>query len=252
MGRSMLTANHIHIGTSGWSYEHWKGTFYPMDLPNNQMLAYYSRHFSSVEINNSFYQLPKKQALARWRETVPEDFLFTAKASRYITHLKKLKNPAEAIHTYLDRICMLEDRLGPILFQLPPRWHFNGERLEAFLGILSKDFRYAFEFRDRSWLNCQTFELLSHYNAACCIYDLDGYLSPMEVTANFAYVRLHGPDGSYQGSYDDKTLEDWAENFSAWSEQGKEVFCFFDNDQCGYAVHNAHYLQSLLNRPADP
>lgn len=244
----MLSAKSIHVGTSGWSYEHWKGTFYPMDLPKDQMLAYYSRHFSSVEINNSFYQLPKKQTLTRWRDTVPEGFLFTVKASRYITHMKKLKDPGETVHSFLDRICMLEDRIGSILFQLPPRWHFNGERLESFLSMLSKDFRYVFEFRDRSWLNCRAFDLLSRYNAALCIYDFDGYLSPREVTADFVYVRLHGPDGPYQGSYDDKTLVNWAGTLSTWSEQGKEVFCFFDNDQRGYAVHNATFLQSLLNK----
>lgn len=238
----------IHIGTSGWSYDHWKGPFYPGDLSSDHMLAYYSRYFSSVEINNSFYHLPEKQTLEHWRSTVPKHFLFTAKVSRYITHMKKLKDPAESVSTFLQRISTLEDKLGPILFQLPPRWRFNAERLSTLLGILSRDFRYAFEFRDTSWLNEQTYELLSRYNAAFCIYELDGFLSPKKITADFVYIRLHGPDGPYQGSYNTPTLSGWAGALSTWLRQGLMIYCYFDNDEIGYAAQNAYQLQAMLQR----
>ena len=238
----------IHIGTSGWSYDHWKGPFYPEALSNDHMLAYYCRYFSTVEINSSFYHLPQKHTLVQWRNTVPKDFLFTAKASRYITHMKKLKDPAEGVSAFLQRISTLEDRLGPILFQLPPRWRFNVERLSALLGTLSREFRYAFEFRDASWINQQTYELLSRYNAAFCIYELDGFLSPKRITTDFVYIRLHGPDGPYQGSYDSRTLAGWAGAFSTWLRQGLTIYCYFDNDEAAYAAHNATQLQAMLQR----
>jgi uncharacterized protein YecE (DUF72 family) len=212
------------------------------------MLAYYSRHFSSVEINSSFYHLPQQHTLEHWHNTVPKDFLFTAKASRYITHMKKLKDPEESVSAFLDRISSLEDKLGPILFQLPPHWHFNAERLSALLQTLSREFRYAFEFRDKSWINEETYELLSRYNAAFCIYELDGYLSPKKITTDFVYVRLHGPDGPYQGSYDNRMLAGWAGAFSTWSGQGLSIYCYFDNDEAGYAAQNASRLQAMLHK----
>jgi uncharacterized protein YecE (DUF72 family) len=244
------TRKGIYIGTSGWSYDHWKGPFYPDDLSNDHMLAYYSRHFSSVEINSSFYHLPQKHTLKHWRNTVPKDFLFTAKVSRYVTHMKKLKDPEESVSAFLERISTLEDKLGPILFQLPPRWHFNAERLSALLRTLSRDFRYTFEFRDKSWINEETYELLSRYNAAFCVYDLDGYLSPKKITTDFVYIRLHGPDGPYQGSYATRTLSSWASAFSTWSKQGLNIYCYFDNDEAGFAAKNANRLQAMLQKKA--
>ncbi len=243
---SILSKNRIHIGTSGWSYDHWKGPFYPENLPNDQMLDYYIQHFQTLEINNSFYQLPRKSTLEQWRDAAPESFVFTAKASRYITHMKKLKDSEESVSIFLDRISMLEDKLGPILFQLPPHWRFNAKRLGNFLRNLSNEFRYVFEFRDKSWLNEHTYDLLSRYDAAFCIYDLDGFLSQKKITTEFVYVRLHGPDGPYQGSYDNRTLAGWAGTFSTWSTQGHAIFCYFDNDQAGYAAQNAGRLQSML------
>jgi uncharacterized protein YecE (DUF72 family) len=236
------------IGTSGWSYPHWKGTFYPPDLPDPEMLAYYGQQFSTVEINNSFYHLPEPHTLRQWRDAVPADFMFSAKASRYITHMKKLKDPGDSVDAFLTRIAELGDKLGPILFQLPPHWHCNNERLAAFLASLSKAFRYTFEFRDPSWINAQTCELLARHNAAFCIYHLDGYLAPQQVTADFVYLRLHGPDGPYQGSYDDGSLAEWAKTCVAWRQQGLDVYGYFDNDQAGYAAANAARLQTLLQR----
>lgn len=236
----------VLIGTSGWSYDHWQGPFYPKELPPRERLKYYAERIASTEINNSFYQLPDKKTLQAWHDTVPADFVFTAKGSRYITHMKKLKDPEKSVSGFLERIGILEDKLGPILLQLPPRWRFNGKRLAAFLAQLSGEFRYAFEFRDPSWLNEETYAMLAEHKAAFCIYDLDGFLSPREVTADVVYVRLHGPDGPYQGSYDSRTLSGWAGAFSTWSAQGRDVYCYFDNDQAGYAAQNALRLQSML------
>ena len=238
----------IHIGTSGWSYDHWRGPFYPESLSDEKWLEYYAAYLHSVEINNSFYQLPGEKTLQHWYKAVPENFIFTVKASRYITHMKKLKNPAKSLSTFLSRISVLDNKLGPVLFQLPPRWHFNAGRLAAFLDMLSDEFSYAFEFRDHGWHNPQTYDLLAQQGAAFCIYELDGFLSPREVTANFVYVRLHGPDGSYQGSYDNHILSGWAGAFTSWLSAGQDIYCYFDNDQDGYAVQNARSLQSMLQK----
>ena len=240
------TPARIRVGTSGWSYDHWRGSFYPEDLPDERRLEYYAKHFQSVEINNSFYHLPDQETLHQWRNIVPDDFLFTAKGSRYITHMKKLKDPGRSVTAFLERISLLEKKLGPILFQLPPRWRFNEQRLAAFLDALSRKFRYAFEFRDRSWLNDKTYEMLSEHDAAFCIYELAGFLSPREVTTDFVYVRLHGPGGPYQGSYDSRALLGWAGAFSTWLAQGRNIYCYFDNDQAGYAAKNALGLQAML------
>jgi uncharacterized protein YecE (DUF72 family) len=236
----------IYIGTSGWHYQHWKGPFYPEDLPDKRLFEYYLKHFQTAEINNTFYQLPQKKTFTQWRESAPEGFLFAVKASRYITHMKKLKDPQEPLANFMGRVTGLGDRLGPVLFQLPPKWHFNLERLKSFLRALPGDYRYAFEFRDPSWFNERTNQALAERGAAFCIYDFEQRQSPRSVTADFVYVRLHGPDGAYQGSYDDKVLSDWAEAFSSWADQGKEVFGYFDNDERGYAAQNALKLKELL------
>lgn len=236
----------IRIGTSGWSYDHWVGPFYPEGLPSEARLAYYAKRFDSAEINHSFYRLPSERTLRHWRDTVPPGFLFTAKASRYITHMKKLKDPASVLGTFLDRIAVLDERLGPILFQLPPRWGFDAARFKAFLEALPGDFRYAFEMREHSWLNHEAYDLLEAHGAALCIYDLAGFRSPKQITADFVYVRLHGPDGAYRGSYDTAALSGWARAFSTWTRQGIAVYCYFDNDDRGYAAANAARLAAML------
>jgi uncharacterized protein YecE (DUF72 family) len=236
----------IHIGTSGWHYNHWQGPFYPEDLAKSDFLRYYRQKFQTVEINNSFYQLPKEKTLIDWRETVSGDFLFAVKASRYITHLKKLTDTQEPVQRLLARIKLLAEKLGPVLFQLPPNFRFNAARLETFLQALPRDCRYALEFRDPSWLNPKTCRLLSDHQAAFCIYEFAGRCSPQEVTTDFVYIRLHGPGGACQGSYDLARLSEWARAISAWALQGKEVFCYFNNDQAGYAAQNALTLQNLL------
>ncbi len=236
----------VHLGTSGWHYGHWNGPFYPEDLPSEEFLPFYQERFHTVEINNSFYQLPQEETLIKWREAVPEGFIFAVKGSRYITHMKKLKDPARSLQPLLDRIKVLGEKLGPILFQLPPRWSFNAERLEAFLGALPSRHRYAMEFRDVSWINDGAVEALRRHGVAFCIYDFDGYQSPKEVTADFIYIRLHGPDGPYQGQYPTQTLAGWAGAISAWQRQGKDVFCYFDNDEAGFAPQDALRLQEMV------
>lgn len=238
----------IHVGTSGWHYDHWKGPFYPSDLAKKDFLDYYSRHFHTVEINNSFYQLPKVETLAKWRETTQEGFVFSLKGSRYITHMKKLKDPDESLNSLLQTVETLGGKLGPILFQLPPRWRFNYDRFSDFLETLPQKHRYAFEFRDQSWLNERAYEAMEKHGVAFCIYELAGYISPKEVTADFIYVRLHGPEGAYQGQYDSQILSGWADAFSTWARQGKEIYCYFDNDEAGYAAQDALRLKGMLSK----
>jgi uncharacterized protein YecE (DUF72 family) len=238
----------VHVGTSGWHYGHWRGPFYPDNLSADRFLAYYAARFHTVEINNSFYRLPSERALATWRDIAPPGFIFAVKASRFITHLKKLKDPERSLAPFLERVALLGDKLGPILFQLPPHWHFDAGRLTAFLTALPPAPRYTLELRDRTWINDRALELLAVHGVAFCIYELAGYLSPREVTADFVYIRLHGPGGAYQGRYDPQTLAAWAAAIAAWSGQGREVFCYFDNDEAGYAAQNALQLQALLRQ----
>jgi uncharacterized protein YecE (DUF72 family) len=236
----------IHIGTSGWHYEHWRGPFYPEHLDKSGFLKYYADRFHTVEINNSFYQLPRGETIRQWKETVPSDFMFSLKASRYITHMKKLKDPGDTLPALLRVADALGGQGGPILFQLPPRWRLNGKRFEQFLEALPSGRRYAFEFRDATWFDPGVYDALTKGGAAFCIYELAGQRSPKEVTADFVYIRLHGPAGAYQGQYDGNALAGWAGALSAWTRQGKEVFCYFDNDQAGYAAHDALRLQEMI------
>jgi uncharacterized protein YecE (DUF72 family) len=236
----------IRVGTSGWHYKHWLGKFYPEKLRPAEMLAFYCRHFDSVEINNSFYRLPKPGMFASWREATPKNFLFAVKGSRFITHNKKLKDPENALDNLIPRALELGKKLGPILWQLPPQWRVNLERLEEFLRALPRDLRFTFEFREPSWLTEEVYRILERYNAAFCIYDLARFHSPILTTADFAYVRLHGPGDKYQGSYSDAQLEQWARQAESWYALGKDVYIYFDNDQAAYAAHNAVTLKNLL------
>jgi uncharacterized protein YecE (DUF72 family) len=234
------------IGTSGWSYDHWDEAFYPGGLATGERLAFYARRFATVELNTSFYQLPARKQLERWRDIAGDGFVFAVKASRYITHMKKLNDPEESLDRLLGRVEALGSALGPILFQLPPRWHCNADRLASFLQQLPDGHRYTFEFRDPSWLVGEILAALRGAGAAFCIYDLAGEVSPKEITADFVYIRLHGPDGPYQGSYDAQSLAGWAGAISAWRDRGLDVYCYFDNDEAGYAPRNAARLAEML------
>jgi uncharacterized protein YecE (DUF72 family) len=237
----------IHIGTSGWNYKHWLGPFYPKDLPQKKMLAYYADHFDTVEINNTFYQLPQFSTFTTWRETVPPHFTFAVKASRFITHMKKLKAPKTSTKKFFNRSERLEDKLGPILFQLPPGWQRNYDRLARFLERIPSEGRYAFEFRNPSWLQNEIYDLLRHHNIAFCIHDFGGKESPREITSDFAYVRMHGPgEVAYAGSYPPGALKKWARHIKSWRKDLKAIYVYFNNDFQGYAVKNALKLRELL------
>lgn len=236
----------IYIGTSGWNYPHWRGPFYPEALTADQWLQYYSSQLQCVEINNSFYRLPETLTFRQWAGQTPQEFCFAVKASRFITHLKKLKACKGALKTFLAHSKGLGKKLGPVLFQLPPRWHANPQRLAEFLAWLPKDWRYTFEFRDPDWHNNEIYHLLSERNIAFCIYELGGFQSPMIVTADFIYVRLHGPKEAYCGSYRKQTLARWAARLKDWQRDNKDVYIFFDNDEAGYAADNALKLNELI------
>jgi len=240
-------AGDVLIGTSGWHYRHWLGPFYPADLPASKMLEFYLGRFNTVEINNSFYRLPTPETFTTWRKSTPKDFMFAVKASRFITHNKKLKDPEEPIERLFASVDALKSKRGPILFQLPPTWKLNLERLEDFLRALPKRRRYAFEFRNETWNVQAVYDLLARFNAAYCIYHLAGFQSPLQVTADFTYIRLHGPGGKYQGSYDDAALREWANRIEAWRHSLKAIYVYFDNDQSGYAVHDALRLKKLVS-----
>ncbi|HPX11306.1 MAG TPA: DUF72 domain-containing protein [Syntrophales bacterium] len=235
----------FHVGTSGWHYEGWSGPFYPENLPKRAFLSFYAKHFHTVEINNSFYRIPGEDTLKTWAETVPDGFVFAVKASRYITHMKKLKDAKESVSFLLKHIEVLDGKLGPVLFQLPPRWRFDAGRFRHFLEALPAGHRYAVELRDRSWQNPAACELMKKHGVAFCIYDLAGYQSPREITADFVYIRLHGPGGAYRGEYGPSALSGWADDIFVWAGQGRDVYCYFDNDEAGYAVQNALSLRAM-------
>lgn len=241
-------ATRIHIGTSGWHYKHWVGTFYPPKWPASKMFGFYQQYFDTVELNNSFYRLPTVEAFRAWRNSAPSGFCFAVKGSRFLTHNKKLKEPEQALQNLLPRAEILGEKLGPILFQLPPKWKVNVERLERFLDALPKHNRYAFEFREPSW-NCdEVYRVLRRHNAAYCIYELAGFQSPILLTANFTYIRLHGPGGKYQGCYAEENLKQWADRIGHWSRELRGIYVYFDNDDSGFAPRNALELRKLIEQ----
>lgn len=237
----------IHIGTSGWHYKHWVGTFYPDGTPQVKQFAYYSGIFDTVELNNPFYRLPSRETFVKWNREAPKEFLFAVKANRYITHMKKLNDVEESLDTFLQHASGLGKKLGPILFQLPPGWKVNAERFAAFVKLLPHDQRYAFEFRSPSWYDPTIYTVLRKSGCAFCIYELAGHRSPLQVTADFVYVRLHGPGDKYQGSYHTRTLGAWANRLKEWQKEGKDIYVYFDNDQEGYAAFNAQKLKEILD-----
>lgn len=236
----------IHIGTSGWHYTHWRGPFYPERLPPSQMLEFYTRQFDTVELNNTFYRLPLETGLETWRSTTPKKFCFAVKGSRFLTHMKKLKEPETGIARFFERVDRLRPKLGPVVFQLPPFWVANPERIEAFLAALPNRHSYAFELRNPTWHAEPIYKILRKRNAAFCIFEIAGFASGFPITADFTYIRLHGPEGAYQGRYSQAELEKWASRIRRWRQDLKAVHLYFDNDQSAYAVENALALKRLL------
>lgn len=237
------------IGTSGWHYAHWRGPYYPPSVPPRAMLDYYARDLDTVEVNNSFYRLPESSTFEAWKQATPQGFCFAVKASRYLTHQKKLLDPGPALERLLSAAGHLGRKLGPILFQLPPHWRCNPERLSLFLEALPAKHRYAIECRNETWHTARVYRLLQQHNVAFCLFELGGHITPLEVTADFVYVRLHGPGNKYQGDYPASTLKTWCRRIREWTGCGKDVYLYFDNDQAGYAIKNARTLRGMVAAP---
>ncbi len=236
----------IYIGTSGWSHDHWRGHFYPQEMSGKQLFEYYCARFRTVEINNSFYRLPSEKTVDAWRDAAPDEFIYSFKASQYITHKKRLINPARYLPRMIDIAGRLGTKLGPILFQLPPSFHRKEERLQGLLEALGPEHRYAVEFRDPTWFDEGVRDMLSGRGVAFCIFEFGDLISPRWVTADFVYVRLHGPNGPYLGSYSRKVLEEWAGLIVSWEKQGKDVFFYFNNDESGFAAQDAAALLEIM------
>jgi uncharacterized protein YecE (DUF72 family) len=235
----------IRIGTSGWVYMHWQGVFYPADLPQRDWFSFYARSFDTVEINNSFYRLPTVATFEAWRQQAPPEFLVAVKASRYLTHLKKLNDPEVPLSRFFEHAGCLEQTLGPVLYQLPPHWRVNISRFEHFLGALPAGTTHVIEFRDQSWLTEEVFQLMERHGVAHCIHDMHPLQVPYRVTARTVYIRFHGDMENY-GDYRPATLATWAERIEDWNRRNLDVFAYFNNDIFGYAVKNALTLKSLL------
>ena len=236
----------IHIGTSGWHYKHWVGDFYPPKFAPAKMFSWYAREFHTVEINNSFYRLPEEQTFAKWKEMAPPGFVFAVKASRFITHIKRLKDAEATIDLFFSRAKPLGPALGPVLFQLPPNWKLNLERLTEFLSVLPPAHRYSLEFRDQSWCVPQVYELLRRHNVAFCIHDWHGMPWPKELTADFTYIRFHGSGIRYGGDYPLKELQAWAGRLLEWEPKLLAAYIYFNNDTGGHAIRNARTLREML------
>jgi uncharacterized protein YecE (DUF72 family) len=237
----------IFIGTSGWTYAGWRGPFYPRDVPKRLWLDWYAEQFSTTEVNGSFYRTPSIETVRNWRDHSSDDFLFAWKASKFITHWKRLtENCKNSLDLMETRLKALGAKAGPVLFQLPPRFEADRERLASFLKMLPRKHLYAFEFRHKSWYEDEIFAVLRDHDVSLCLSDHHDAPTPWEVTAHHVYVRGHGPDGRYRDHYPDKTLKDWARHIARWKRQRRKVFVYFDNDQKSAAPKDAKRLQDLV------
>ena len=237
----------VRIGTSGWSYPHWRGSFYPAGLPQKRWFEYYASQFDTAEINASFYRLPSQGVAAAWREAAPDGFVFSWKASQYITHSKKLRDAAAPLERVYAPMIGMGAKLGPALFQLPPQLKLNLPRLEAFLPLLPTGRRHTIEFRDPSWYVDPVFEVLERHGVALCLSDHHHAPAPWLATGDFVYVRGHGPGGTYSGSYGDKALAGWARHLEGWRRAGKDAYAYFDNDIGCAAPFDALRLKAMMD-----
>ena len=248
----------IRIGCSGWQYKHWKGVFYPTELPQARWFEFYATRFDTVEINNSFYRLPEAATFARWRDEAPRQFLFAIKASRFLTHMKKLKDPEGPLERFFANAQWLGRRAGPVLYQLPPRWPLNLDRFERFLAAVVQQsralreagfkgrLRHAVEFREPSWYDDRIYSLLDRHRVALCLHDMPGSVSPWRTVGPFVYVRFHGPT-KYAGRYEDSFLDAWAAWLAERASEGLDVFAYFNNDSGGHAPHDAVRLRERIH-----
>jgi uncharacterized protein YecE (DUF72 family) len=237
-----------HVGCSGWSYKHWRGDFYPKEVPVARWLEHYAQTFDTVELNGTFYRLPGEAAVKGWRERSPPEFRFSAKVSRLITHFRRLRNCEEALDRYLRRIRLLGEKLGPLLYQLPPNFERDLEVLESFLGLLPRDLQHVFEFRNASWWREEVYDLLRRHDASFCIYDMGKTETSVVATSPLVYVRFHGPQAAYSTGYTDAALEDWARRLRKLG--GDEAWIYFNNDIDGHAPRDARRLCQLLGAKA--
>ena len=241
------------IGCSGWNYASWRGTFYPRDVPARAWLEYYAERFDTVEVNNTFYRLPERATFAQWSRRAPPRFLMAVKASRFLTHMKRLRDPEEPLDRLFSRASALGAHLGPVLYQLPARFTIDLARLDAFLSALprrvgSHRVLHVMEFRDPSWYVAETFDVLKEQRVALCLHDKAGSRLDGPFDGPFVYVRFHGTSGHYQGSYPEATLEGWARRLAEQVRDGRRVFAYFNNDPGAAAVENARTLADALAR----
>lgn len=238
----------IHIGCSGWQYRHWRGPFYPDKLPVNRWFAHYAADFSTVEINNSFYRWPQVTIFKKWRDQAPPGFRYAVKANRFLTQAKKLKDCADPLDQLLPGVRALGATLGPLLFQLPPRFRINLDRLAGFLQLLPPDVVSVFEFRDASWYVPEVLALLDEHGAGFCAHDLPGSVTPRWACGGAAYVRFHGAGGKYWGRYPDEALLGWTDWMMEQAHGGREGWAFFNNDANADAVRDAMTLQTMVRQ----
>ena len=250
----MKGVGRVHVGCSGWQYQHWRGDFYPADLVTSRWFAHYALTFDTVEINNSFYRLPAAETFAKWREQAPKRFIYAVKASRFLTHMKKLKDPDEPLHRFCSQAWHLGPHLGPILYQLPPRWPIDVARFEHFLKAVRRigsQLRlrapHVVEFRDPSWYDDRVFALMQQHKVALCLHDMQGSAIERRVTGPIIYVRYHFGTRKYGGAYDDRRLEEWAEWLAERAAGGVDVYAYFNNDSGGHAPRDAVRLRSLVH-----
>jgi uncharacterized protein YecE (DUF72 family) len=237
----------VLIGTSGWHYDSWRGKFFPKGLPIKSQLQYYASQFQTTELNGVFYRTPTPEAVKSWKGQTGEDFVFAWKASKFITHWKRLShNSVNSLALLEERVSLLGGKTGPILFQLPPQFEADADRLASFLALLSTKRRYSFEFRHSSWYQPRILKLLSQHNISLCLSDHHHAPAPWKRTANFVYIRGHGPQGRYRGHYRHDTLFEWAQRIKSWKRRGSDVFVYFDNDQKSAAPADALKLRKLL------
>jgi uncharacterized protein YecE (DUF72 family) len=229
----------LFVGTSGWQYAHWKRVLYPDRLPQKMWLPYFGERFRTVEVNNTFYNLPEKAVFEHWRQASPPDFVFALKMSRFLTHLKRLHDPDEPVKRFLERARRLGPKLGPVLIQLPPRFHANLELLDATLELFPRSVRVAVEFRDESWFTSEAKELLERRHVALCLADSPRRKQPMWRTAAWGFVRFHEGKGGRAPGYDRDVLRRWVERIAqTWSDR-EDVYVYFNNDMQGYAIRDA-------------
>lgn len=246
----------LAVGTSGYSYPHWStGLFYPQGLPQKRWLEYYARKFNTVELNVTFYRLPKQDIFNNWRRRTPKDFIFSVKGSRYITHLKHLKECERSTVKFFNECEGLGDKLDVVLWQLPPNMRQNSQRLDDFClklkaGTGSSKIRQAFEFRHSSWLSAETVEIMKNNGYAICVADSNKWPLFKDVTSDFLYLRFHGGKILYGSNYSEQELSSWARWVSGYLRQGYDVYAYFNNDSMGYALDNAKNFYELVHNAA--